>query len=166
MFKSFFIVILFSPIFTLSQVELNDSSMVRYIFDEALTKGECHQNLKELCKGVGHRISGSDASYKAIAWGQNVLKRYSLDSVYLQEILVPHWVRGSKERLDFSSKQIKLYQSKCLAYGGSVGTNGVLTGNIVEVKSWDELDELGENKIKGNFVFYNRPMKGKGQACQ
>ena len=130
MFKSFFILILFSPIFGLSQEVLNDSSMVRNIFNEALTNGECHQNLKELCKGIGHRISGSDASYKAIAWGQNVLKRYSLDSIYLQEILVPHWVRGRKERLDFSSKQIKLYQSKCLAYGGSVGTNGVLTGNI------------------------------------
>jgi len=84
--------------------------MVRNIFDEALINGECHENLKELCKDVGHRISGSDASYKAIAWGQNVLKRYSFDSVYLQEIMVPHWVRGRKERLDFSSKQIKLYQ--------------------------------------------------------
>ena len=158
MFKSFFILTLFSPIFSLSQEVLEDSTMVRNIFNEALTNGECHENLKELCKGVGHRISGSNASYKAIAWGQNVLKRYSLDSIYLQEILVPHWVRGAKERLDFSSKEIKLYQSKCLAYGGSVGTNGVLTGNIVEVKSWDELDELGENKIKGKFVFYNRPM--------
>ena len=45
-----------------------------------------------------------------------------------------------------------------LAIGNSVGTgkNGV-SAEIIEVKSLDEVDKLGD-KVKGKIVFYNRPM--------
>lgn len=158
MFKLVFVLLLFLPMLILPQDQQSDSVVIRSIFDEALMHGECHENLRELCKDIGHRISGSKASYKAIAWGEKVLERYSPDSVYFQDIMVPHWVRGSIERLDFSSTQNKFYQANCSAYGGSVGTDGVLKGKIIEVKSWNELEELGEEKIKGNYVFYNRAM--------
>lgn len=136
-----------------------DSTALRAIFDTVLNRGQCHQNLFELCKDIGHRITASPASYKAIAWGKSKLEELDLDSVWLQPITVPHWVRGSIERLDFSCKTDKLYISNCTALGGSIGTEGnVLAGNIVEVRSWDELDALDPEDIKGKVVFYNRPM--------
>jgi len=151
------VILLALPAFCFSQ-DNEDSVMVRKIFDAEMMEGQAYENLENLCKTVGHRLSGSAASYKAIAWGQKTLERYNPDKVYLQEIMVPHWVRGNTERLDFSSTEDKLYVSHCCAYGGSIGTNGVVKGNIIEVKSWDELKLLGEEKVKGNFVFYNRPM--------
>src|SRR5690606_20294963 len=44
----------------------------------------------------------------------------------------------------------------CIALGSSVGTGekGVKAA-VVEVKSFDELDALGEEGIKGKIVFYN-----------
>ncbi len=156
--KKLAILLLLSPVLASAQDFKTDSTMVNKIFNEALSNGESYQNLRSLCKGVGHRLSGSDASYKAINWGKRTLEMYEPDSVYLQDIMVPHWVRGDIERLDFSSTQNKLYQAHCSAYGGSVGTNGVLKANVVEVHSWDELDALGEEKLKDKVVFYNRPM--------
>jgi carboxypeptidase Q len=65
-------------------------------------------------------------------------------------------VRGQKEigRI----KKSKMEMNVC-ALGGSVGTgpDGV-TGEVVEVKSLEELKQLGERKIKGKIVFFNRPM--------
>lgn len=136
-----------------------DSIMLRAIFDQALTKGQCHENLKELCKDIGNRITASPASYEAIAWGKKKLEEMKLDSVWLQPITVPHWVRGDVERLDFSSKTTTLHVSHCTALGGSVGTNGgVIEANVIEVKDWDELDALSKKDVKGKVIFYNRPM--------
>jgi hypothetical protein len=45
------------------------------------------------------------------------------------------------------------------ALGGSIATpSSGLRAGVVEVKSFEELEALGEEKIKGNFVFFNRSM--------
>jgi hypothetical protein len=45
------------------------------------------------------------------------------------------------------------------ALGGSVGTEGnKITAKVVEVKSFEELKALGEEKVRGNIVFYNKPL--------
>lgn len=154
--KVYFILLIFHA--ALLHGQNNDSIVIRSIYNEALLNGDAHENLRSLCKDIGHRLSGSESSYKAIDWGMDKLNSYQFDSVFKQEIMVPHWVRGNTEKLSFSNKGIGVYSANCSAYGGSTGTNGVLKGNIVEVKSWEELDNLGEEKIKGNLVFYNRPM--------
>jgi hypothetical protein len=45
-----------------------------------------------------------------------------------------------------------------LALGGSVGTNGILQGQVIEVRNFKELEELGKKEIQGKIVFFNRPM--------
>ena len=45
------------------------------------------------------------------------------------------------------------------ALGGSVGTEGKkITAEVIEVKSFDELKALGEDKVKGKIVFFNKPL--------
>ena len=137
----------------------NDSIMLRKIFDQALTNGQCHENLRELCKDIGHRLTASPASYEAIDWGKKKLEEMKLDSVWLQPVTVPHWVRGNIERLDFSSKEKPLHISHCTALGGSVGTEGkVVEAEVIEVKDWEELAALSDKDVKGKVVFYNRPL--------
>ncbi|HRJ35477.1 MAG TPA: peptidase M28 family protein, partial [Flavobacteriales bacterium] len=48
----------------------SDSITVRRIYDIALTQGECYENLRVLCKQVGHRLSGSAQAEKAVVWGK------------------------------------------------------------------------------------------------
>ncbi len=156
---AFFTTIFVMLIIGTSFAQKGDSIMLREIFDQALTHGQCHENLHELCKGIGHRITASPQSYEAIKWGKKKLEEMKLDSVWLQPITVPHWVRGKIERLDFSNKNKPIHVSHCTALGGSVGTDGkVVEAEVIEVRNWEELDALSEKEVKGKVIFYNRLM--------
>ena len=114
--------------------------------------------LKELCR-IGPRLSGSEKSMKAIKWAENKMKECKFDSVWLEPVMVPHWIRGKIEQA-FISKSRK-YQNeklKIVSFGGSVGTpKKGITAEVIEVKSLDETKKLGD-KAKGKIVFYNRPL--------
>jgi carboxypeptidase Q len=165
--------LLFVSFFLLVSLIVNsqnaDSVYFRKIYDFALTESSCYHNLEILCKTVGHRLSGSPQAQKAVEWGEKTMRDLGFDTVYLQEVMVPHWVRG-KESLNISvaenEKEAKKNntQSKSIsvtALGGSVGTDGILEGELIEVKTWEELRSFGEKKIKGKIVFLNRPMDEK-----
>ena len=84
------------------------------------------------------------------------MEGYGFDTVYLQDVMVPHWERGEVEEAYFFDNGKKVNLS-ILGAGGTVSTpDGGVTGKVVEVSSLDEVDELGEEKIKGNIVFYNK----------
>jgi len=137
-----------------------DAAFIRKIYDQALTDGRCYPWLRDLCLGVGHRLSGSPGAEKAVKWTQSMLDTVGLDSVWLQPVMVPHWVRGSAEQVRATgSKKYGSFNINALALGGSVGTNGkAVSAEVVEVKTWEELDALNERGIRGKIVFYNRPM--------
>ena len=136
-----------------------DSLLIRAMFSEVLTKGECYQNLDELANGIGGRLSGSPEAAKAVEWGKKKMEAAGLDKVWLQEVMVPHWVRGDKEVgkiLQSSEKEVSV---PICALGGSVATGPKgITAEVVEVMGLEEVMELGEEKIKGKIVFFNRPM--------
>lgn len=159
--NQFKIFILFTTLLCSSQIHSSkeDSLAIAKIHEHILLKGESYNYLEELCKDIGHRLTASPQSYKAIEWGKKKLEELKLDSVWLQPITVPHWVRGDIERLDFSNKATPLHISHCTALGGSVGTDGkVISAQVIEVKNWDELDDMTSEQIKGKVVFFNQPM--------
>ena len=49
---------------SIGQVQRSDNLLVRSIFDQVLAHGEAHENLRVLCKDIGHRLSGSLAPIK------------------------------------------------------------------------------------------------------
>jgi hypothetical protein len=72
---------------------------------------------------------------------------------------VPKWVRGEKETAYFMDNKTKVTIPIC-ALGGSIATSkSGLTAEVVEVKSLKELETLGEEKLKGKIIFYNRPFE-------
>ncbi len=107
-----------------------DSLFMRKIFDEALSNGRCYEDLRSLCKDVGARLAGSAESEMAVYWGEQKLKSYQFDSVYLQPIMVPHWVRGNKEVAWIKNEDGSLRKIPVTALGGSVGTNGQHLGRF------------------------------------
>ncbi len=136
----------------------NDSIFIRKIYDEALLKGKSHEDLRSLCKDVGARISGSAAAEMAVYWSEAKMKSYKFDKVYLQEIKVPHWERGTKENAWIKGSNGLLIKVKILALGGSIGTNGKLEGEIIEFASLEDLKNSSEASVTGKIVFVNQPM--------
>ena len=137
-----------------------DSTMLRQIYDEALVQGEAYDNLRVLCKDIGGRVSGSPEAAAAVEWGRQLMQQYGFDSVFLQPVMVPHWVRGEPEVARIvNSKKLGTHSVQVTALGNAVGTgdSGVLA-KVVEVHTLDELAELGREKIQGTIVFFNRPM--------
>ena len=129
-----------------------DSLTIRKIYDQSLINGESYQNLKYLCKNIGPRISGSPKAQLSVEWGKKLMESYGFDKVFLQECMVPHWVRGEKEigKIINGAKEINV---AICALGNSPATptNG-LKARVIEVKSLKELETLGQEKIKGKNV--------------
>ncbi len=134
-----------------------DSLTLKKISDEIMTNSYAYENLRFLCKRIGHRLSGSANAEKAVMATKKMLKDAGADTVYLQPCMVPHWVRGAKEEgyFEVDEKKISL---QLTSLGNSEGSKGKMIGaEIVEVKTMEELNTLG-NKVKGKIVFFNIPM--------
>ncbi len=138
--------------------QTNDSALIRHIYNFSLTQSSCYENLRSLCKDVGHRLSGSPSAQKAVEWGYDLMLGMDLDTVYMQPIIVPRWIRGDVEKVKWTDNEGNILNANCTALGGSIGTNGEIKGKVVEINSWGELDSLGEKNLNGKIVFYNRPM--------
>ncbi len=134
----------------------DDEKTVKKISDEILWNSTAYDNLFYLCKKVGSRLSGSAGAQKAVEATTRMLKEAGADTVYWQECMVPHWVRGEKETGYISLPGGKKYNLNLCAIGNTEGTgaNGV-KAKIIEVKSLEEIAQLGEKEIKGNIVFIN-----------
>ena len=134
-----------------------DEQMLKDIYKSGLTNAKCYDWLEHLSNKIGSRLSGSDNAEKAVQYTKAQLETLGLDKVYLQEVMVPKWVRGEKETAFILDNKMKI-AVPIAALGGSIATskNG-LTAELIEVQGIEELKILGD-KIKGKIVFYNRPM--------
>jgi len=150
------VVLLLNSFFLFAQT--NDEQTIKAIYKSSLTNSKCYSWLDYLSNKIGARLSGSANAEKAVQYTKAQLETLGLDSVYLQEVMVPKWVRGEKETAYILDKKTKINVPVC-ALGGSIATakNG-LTAEVIEVQSIKELEVLG-NKIKGKIVFFNRPME-------
>lgn len=152
----------FTLITAIAQGQTQDESAIKQIFDKALVDGKSYAWLHYLTTEVGARLSGSPGAAAGVEWSRHELESVA-DSVWLQPVMVPHWVRGQKEigRILNTKKSGPIDVNVC-ALGGSVGTGPAgVSGTVVEVKSFDELKQFGERYIKGKIVFFNRPMDVK-----
>jgi carboxypeptidase Q len=135
-----------------------DSVMLKRIYNEVLTNGKCYATLDHLSNQIGGRLSGSPEAQQAVEYTYNLLKAYGFDTVYLQEVMVPHWVRGQKEE-GFIVKGTQKIPVHICALGNSIATpEKGLRAPIIEVQNFKDLEKLGVERIKGKIVFYNRPM--------
>jgi carboxypeptidase Q len=133
-----------------------DSTTIKQLFTSSLTNGQSYQWLNVLSNEIGGRLSGSPEAQQAVEWGEKLMKEQGFDKVWLQPVMVPHWVRGEKEEAYFMVNNTKFNVPIC-ALGGSTATpNEGITGEVVEVKSLEEAEALGE-KLRGKIVFFNRP---------
>ena len=141
---------------SLSTTHAQDSATFRRISDQILLKGECYEDLRVLSKNIGHRLSGSESAAKAVTWAAETLKKAGADTVWLQPVEVPHWVRG-KESLKINWTGNQNFEAiPMLSLGNTVGTDGRdLEAEIITVNNFDEFHKLPREKVAGKIVFFN-----------
>ena len=158
--KKFFFLALFAVLFPgFVSAQSDDSINIRKISNEILANATAYENLRFLCKQVGPRLSGSPQAQKAVEATFKMLMDAGADTVYLQPCMVPHWVRGEKEKGVIRLSNGTKFNLRLCALGNSEGTGKKgITASVIEIKNFKELDQLGTDGIKGKIVFFNFPM--------
>ena len=143
-----------------SQME-SDSLMMRNLYDLSLLNGKSYEWLEYLSNEIGGRLSGSPEAQMAVEYTKKEMEALGLDSVWLQPVMVPKWVRGEKETAYFETMGKRTSLEIC-ALGGSIATpEGGLSAPVVEVFSLEAISQLGREGVEGKIVFYNRPMQAE-----
>ena len=148
--------LLVTNLFAQEQIE----PTLKKIYQTALLDGQSYPWLAHLSNQIGGRLSGSLNAQRAVEWGKEELDALGLDKVWLQPVMVPKWIRGTFEYANIETSPGNTINVPVCALGGSISTP--LTGiraEVVEVQDFEELKTLGEEKLKGRIVFYNRPMQ-------
>ena len=108
-----FIIILGICITIATNAQNADSIFIRKIYSEALTNAQCYDNLKYLCKNIGPRLTGSANAEKAVNYTYDLISALEFSNVFKQSVIVPHWVRGEKEKASVSYvDEVELENSK------------------------------------------------------
>ena len=141
---------------TTTPYDQETADVITQFYGDALGERESYNLLRDLSKDIGQRLSGSEGAAKAVLWSKEIMEGYGFDSVFLQEVMVPHWERGSYEECFYYEGNKKINLS-ILGAGGTVSTpfEGV-TAEVVEVKSLEEVEVLGREGVEGKIVFYNK----------
>ena len=142
-----------------SQNTNEDSVFIDKIYDEALANGNSYEWLDYLSNQIGGRLSGSINYDRSVKWGMDELEMINLDSVWLQPVMIPKWVRGAPEYAHIESSPGNTISVPIAALGGSISTPSIgISANVIEVKNFNELKMIGKDSIRGKIIFYNRPM--------
>ena len=145
---------------SLHSQNLNDDSVfIDKIYDEALSNGNSYEWLDYLSNQIGGRLSGSINYDRSVKWGKDELNTIDVDSVWLQPVMIPKWVRGAPEYAHIESSPGNTISVPIAALGGSISTPSIgISANVIEVKNFQELKMIGRDSIRGKIIFYNRPM--------
>ena len=148
--KFILIGILFFSILTNAQNYKQDSVTLKQMSNRILADYDCYKDLNYLCKQIGNRISGSEQATKAVEWGKKTLESTGCTNVFLQEVFVPHWIRG-KEEASITTKNGNRISLKISSLGNAVGTgeNG-LQAPVLKVNNMDELKRMNAKDVKAN----------------
>jgi len=138
------------------------------ILKAAETDEDGYGALTYLCDHVGKRLSGTPQLNTAIEWGAELMRKTGLQNVTVQPVMVPRWVRGSESGVMMTSGPGAVNRPlHMLGLGMSVGTPaGGITAPVVFVPSFDALDAMTPEQVKGKIVVYNPGWHGYGVNTQ
>ena len=124
----------------------------------ALSDDYAYHQVAHLTENIGPRPAGSLQAKAAVDYVAAELRALGLD-VHLEEVKVPHWVRGAEtaELTEYAGQAAGTTQKVVLtALGGSTSTpaDGITT-DVIVVNNFDELKALGRDKVAGKIVLFN-----------
>lgn len=136
-----------------------DSLVLQRLQEEIMGKDRCYEQLRQLCKEIGPRLSGSPGADQALDWAEHALIQAGADRVWRQPITVPVWERGQLQ-MSFKSAATEgnWVPLKALALGNSVGTEGkLMEGPVRMVADEAQFLQLPDSMVQGHWIFFNHP---------
>src|SRR5438128_6105627 len=139
---------LYSPQLTKELVTLRDA---------ALSDDYAYRQVAHLTDNIGPRAVGSPQAKAAVDYVAVELRKVGLE-VRLEEVRVPHWMRGieAAELIDYPAQAAGASQKIVLtALGGTTPTppDGI-TAEMVVVDNFDQLAASGRQKVAGKIVLF------------
>jgi hypothetical protein len=129
----------------------------RKIIAAAIKDEEGMKRLAYLCDRIGHRLSGSEAFNRAVAWSAAQMIEGGLENVSTPKVKIPHWVRGKEMAEIVSPVRLPLTMLGLGMTGG-----GDVTAEVVGVRSFEELEKLGRAGVAGKIVLFHPPWVSYG----
>jgi carboxypeptidase Q len=124
----------------------------------AMADDYAYQQLAHLTENIGPRPGGSVQANAASQYVASELRKLGLE-VRLEEVKVPHWVRGAEtgELTEYPGQVLGATQKIVLtALGGSPSTpEEGIAGEVVVVNDFEELKAIGRRGIAGKVVLFN-----------
>jgi len=124
----------------------------------AMSDDYAYRQVAYLTENIGGRPSGSPQAKAAVEYVSDQLRKLGLE-VQLEEVKVPHWVRGveTAQLIEYPGHTPETAQKIVLtALGGSAATPAEgLVADVVVVSNFEELAALGRDKVAGKIVLYN-----------
>src|SRR6204780_1917278 len=124
----------------------------------ALHDDYAYRQLAHLTENIGARPTGSPQATAAAEYVAAEMRKLGLE-VRLEQVTVPHWVRGAETAalVEYPGMVPGTTQKIVLtALGGSSATPaGGLTADVVTVNTFEELQALGRDKVAGKIVLFN-----------
>ena len=118
----------------------------------AINGSEAWAITAHLADKIGPRLSGSRGAQLAVQWTTSKFNEWGIP-VRNEKVMVPRWVRGAERARLVSHNDQKIVLT---ALGGSVATPAAgITADVVEVRSFEELERLGRARIAGKIVLYS-----------
>lgn len=131
---------------------------LKRLHSEALESDYAYKQVAYLCDNIGPRLTGSPQAQRAVEYVSGEMRRLGL-TVELEQLKVPHWVRGLEtgELIQYPGRSPGTSQKIILtALGGSVATLPTgLNAEVVVVNNFDELNALPPGKVTGKIVLFN-----------
>ena len=138
-----------------------------------LQAGETNEDgytaLAYLCDHIGKRLSGTPQLNTAVTWGAELMRKAGLQNVKVQPVMVPRWVRGDESgAMMYKGEAGPITRPlHMLGLGMSVGTAaGGITAPVVFVPSFDALNAMTPEQVKGKIVVFNPGWHGYGVNTQ
>ena len=127
-------------------------------------RGVTYDRLAALADTIGPRLCGNESLAKAVNWVQNAMINEGLDDVHIEEVRIPHWIRGEERAQLLQPRNTKL---SMLGLGNSIGTGlKGIRASVLVVRSFDELNVRCE-EARNKVVVFNPQCDWKTQpvAC-
>lgn len=132
--------------------------------DAALANDYAYRQLAYLTENIGPRPTGSVQADVAARYVAEAMRAAGLDAK-LEEVSVPHWVRGTEtaELVEWRGHTAGTAQKIVVtALGGSTSTPADgLAADVVVVNDFDELQALGREQVAGKIVLFNEKFDGQ-----
>ncbi len=156
--KIILISFLISVFISCSKKELSETEIIKQIFQEAEQSTVSYKNLKYLTDHFQKRLACYPEGIEAAKWTKQLMENMNLDRVFLQEITVMNWERGTIEegRILLNNRAIDV--NVCaLGRGISTPEKGI-RAKVIEVNGLEDLKNFTPDETKGKIIFFNQAM--------